>query len=1047
MSVDSHQTFPATHGQQGLWLLDQLDPGRPIFNVPLELELDGPLSVSCLQASLNGLVARHETLRTLFRSKGGLPYQVIVEPTPIILPYNDFERYGEQEKTARINALRGELMSTRFDLSCGPLVAATLIRKSVNHHVLLIVMHHIITDGWSLTILRRDLFALYRAETQHHPVDLADLSIQFGDFAVHQRRWLEDGGALEKLSDYWRQALDGVPPPIDLPTTVRSTPAPTYKSATFRSSLTASALVALEQSARGLRSTPFCLLAAALFIVLSRYTGSKDLVIGTPMAGRDQVEIEELVGFFVNDVLLRYQLNGSPTFKEVVTELDRIILGARQHQSFPFLKLVELLRPAEGLSHDPLFQIWFAYHHFPSIDDRAGDLSVRACPVDKTANWTGLAVEFTRQADTLELAVTYAVDRYDAAFIEQFTGHYMAIVDSALASPNCVTDKLEMLSPEEKDLLLSWGRGPVHEFEDTTVVELFRRNAAIRPKAIALRVGHTSLTYSELAHRVDEIAQHLALPAGGIVAVALPRGVDLVATLLAVLASGCSYLPLDASYPADRLAFMLRDSGAKLMVTHSTLATALPKLSPQVLVDRLGERKPSPEFRLKGPAPDHAAYVIYTSGSTGTPKGVMISHQALTNVLLAIEINPGFGSSDQFLALTTISFDIATLEIFLPLATGGTLVMARDIEARDPNALIGLLASTSATVMQATPSTWRMLIDAGWEGRRDLCSWCGGERLSTSLASELLTRVDSLFNMYGPTETTIWSAAAESFGTGTYNGSEPLGGVLANTEILILDNAGRLVPRGVDGEIYIGGRGLAMGYLGRADLTAQRFVPLDLSEQKQERIFYRTGDLGRWIDREKFAFSSRVDRQVKLRGARIELGEVEAALMASGLFKEAIADVFNDSADSQSLIAYVVSKARTPVDEDVLDEHLRKVLPQQCVPSRIVSMDAIPRTKNAKINHAALPKPVESAAVSRLRDDSDEITERIRNIWIKLLGKSRFGINDNFFRIGGHSLIASRMIHDLGEAFSFKAPLRLAYEAPTVAALARRVREIVGQAS
>ena len=1044
MSVDSQQTFPATHGQQGLWLLDQLDPGRPIFNVPLELELDGPLSVPCLQSSLNALVVRHESLRTIFRSKGGLPYQVVVEPAPVTLSYNDFERHDAQEQRSRIDALRALSMSTRFDLSRGPLITATLARKSVDRHVLLIVMHHIITDGWSLTILRRDLLAFYRAAIRRRPVELADLAIQFGDFAVHQRRWLEDGGALEKLTDYWRQALDGVPPPIDLPTTLRSAPEPTYRSATLRTTLGAGTLAELEKCARGLRSTPFCLLATALFIALNRYTGSRDLVVGTPMAGRDQVEIEDLVGFFVNDVLLRYRLDGSPTFGQAVTELDGIILGARQHQGFPFLKLVELVRPAEGLSHDPLFQVWFAYHHFPSMADRAGDLSVRARPVDKTANWTGVAVEFTRHTETLELAVTYAVERYDGAFIEQFTKHYMAIVEAALASPHGAIDKLEMLSSEEQDRLIASGRGPVHEIGHATVVERFRRSAALRPTAIALRVGDTTLTYSELSRRVDEIAGHLALPPGGIVAVALPRGVDLVATLLAVLASGCAYLPLDAGYPTDRLAFMLRDSGAELMVTHSALAGTLPAFSHKLLIDRLGEMEAGAAPLPKGPGPDHTAYVIYTSGSTGTPKGVVISHRALTNLLLAIEINPGFDSADQFLALTTISFDIATLELFLPLVTGGTLIMARDVEARDPNALIELLASTCPTVMQATPSTWRMLIDSGWEGRRGLRAWCGGERLPTSLASDLLTRVDSLFNMYGPTETTIWSAAAESLGTGTYNGSEPLGGILANTQIVILDERGRLVPRGVDGEIHIGGSGLAAGYHGRADLTAQRFVALDLPKNGGERIFYKTGDRGRWIDRERFAFGSRLDRQVKLRGVRIELGEIEAALMASGLFKEAIADVFDNSAGSQFLVAYVVPKAPTPVDENALDEHLRKMLPQQCVPNKIVSLDAIPRTNNAKVNHAALPRPVEAPRVARVAGDRDDVTERIRTIWVKLLGNSSFDVNDNFFRIGGHSLIASRMIHDLGQAFSFKAPLRLAYEAPTVAALARRVKEMAG---
>jgi amino acid adenylation domain-containing protein len=745
-------------------------------------------------------------------------------------------------------------------------------------------------------------------------------------------------------------------------------------------------------------------------ILLARYTGKADAPVGSPIAGRTRSELEGLIGFFVNTLVLRTDLSGDPTFSETLARARETTLGAYGHQDLPFEKLVEELAPRRDLSYSPLFQVMLVLQNAPQRAIELPGLLIEPLRAETGTAKFDLTLSLAETAEGLAGWLEYDLDLFDPATAERIAGHFGTLLEGAAADPGRRLSELPLLSEAEREQLVVDLNATGREVPEVCVHEGIAAQAARTPDAVAVTFGTESLTYRELDRRANALAHRLRdLGVGpeARVGIALERSLEMVVGVLAVLKAGGAYVPLDPSYPAERLAFMREDSGVAL-----------------VLEDGLGEVGESEHPPAGGPGPWNLAYVIYTSGSTGRPKGVQISHAALTNFLASMAERPGLGSGDVLLSVTSLSFDIAGLEIYLPLLAGGRIVLASREQAADGHALRELIAASGATVLQATPATWRLLLDAGWTGGKGLVALCGGEALPPSLAASLRERTRALWNVYGPTETTVYSTLEEI-------GAEPpiaIGRPVANTEVYVLDAWGNLAPAGVPGELLIGGAGLARGYLGRPELTAERFVP-DPFGGAGSRL-YRTGDLARFLPDGRLECVGRIDHQVKVRGFRVELGEIEAELCRHPEVAAAVV-----TAREERLVAYMVGDA--PIE--ALREALKSRLPAYMMPSAFVLLESLPLTPNGKVDRKALPEP--GAAAEVLAGPRTPGEELLAGIWCDVLGVERVGIHQDFFDLGGHSLIATRVVSRVRDVFGAEMPLRWLFETPTVSGLAARLGE------
>ena len=1000
--------LPTSFAQQRLWFLDQLEPGSFAYNLAGGVRLEGELDVAALIAALRGTVRRHEALRTVFVEEDGQPRQVITEPPPLPVTMFDLSALPEGTREAEIRRIATAEARRTYDLALGPLVRFALLRLGGREHALLVGMHHIVSDGWSIGIFVRELGAFYRGGQAALP----ELPIQYVDYAAWQRSWMS-GDVLEERLAWWKLHLDGAPEVVELPL---DRPRPAVQSYLgSRSYLTVES--GLEIVARRLGVTPFMILLGAFSTLLTRYGSQPDVVVGTPIANRGRAELEDLIGMFANTLALRVDLSGDPGFDELARRVRQVALGAYAHQDIPFERLADELRLERNLSHSPLFQVMVALQNLPdSALDLAGlTLSPLEFEVGRTQFDLSLFVMPQSQGGMLA-RLEYASDLFDAATGERLLRHVRNLLQGIEEAPERRISELPLLGAAERQELLMTGNLTAAEVPSRLIHELFEESVVERPGSLAIAHEGESVTYAELNARANRLAHHLrglGIRPESLVAVCLERSPAMLTALLGVLKSGGAYVPIDPSYPVDRVAWVLEDSRASVLLTESHLAASLPL--PGIALDRLDLSGESAANLEPLAGPDNLAYVIYTSGSTGRPKGVAVRQRGAVNFLASMAREPGLGVDDVLLAVTTIAFDIAVLELFLPLSCGGRIELVDRETAADGLRLMERIAGSGATVMQATPATWRLLLAAGWEGSPGLRALCGGEALPPDLARELLARTRELWNVYGPTETTVWStvhrvSAADACGARPM----PLGAAIANTEIHLLDRFGRglePVPPGAPGELHIGGEGLARGYLGRPDLTAERFVPDPLAARPGARL-YRTGDLVRRrpLDGARggvLEFLGRADHQVKIRGFRIELGEIEAILSAHPAVRECAVVVREDVPGSKRLVACLALRDGDP---ETLRAALRDKLPEYMIPQLFAVMPSLPLTPNGKIDRRALlamppPEGAQRGPGGEIAAPRNPAEEILAAVWAEVLKLDRVGIEDNFFSLGGDSIL------------------------------------------
>ncbi len=1045
MTVARPDDLPLSWAQERIWFMDALLPGSAAYNIPLALRVSGPLDADALARSLAEIVKRHEALRTVFASADGRPVQVVRPAGAWDLPVDDVSGLPAEAREPAAREIAAAEASAPFDLAAGPLLRTRLVRLASDDHLLVVVLHHAVGDGASAGVLVRELASLYPALGSGGASPLSPLPTQYADWAIRQRESLQ-GEAGERMLAFWRERLAGAPA-LELPTDRPRPPVQSFRGAVHRFEVPAETVDGLRALARAEGATLFMALLAGFDLLLARYSGQADFPVGTPVSNRDRAEVAGLVGLFVNTLVLRVPVDPEAGFRALLRRARAAALEAYAHGDLPFERLVEELHPERDLSRNPVFQVMFGLQNTSLEPVESGGLLLAPETLDTGTSKLDLTLfAWERAGGGLTATLEYSTDLWDAATAERMAGHYARLLGAVAADPERPVAGVDFLAADERATILEAWNATGAEVPFSPVHVRVAERAAETPDAVAVVAGGETVTYAEL----DALARRLAhrLRAHGVgpetrVGVYLERGVEMVAALLATHRAGGAYVPLDPAYPRERLEYMLRDSGATVLVTQDRLAGTLPADGVAVLtVDGGAEGEAGADAPDAAVDRDSAAYVIYTSGSTGRPKGVVVPHGALVNLLASFARELGTGPGDTLLAVTPLSFDIAGLEVFLPLVCGARLAVADRDTASDGVRLRAEMEARGATLMQATPATWYLLLAAGWEGDGRLTALCGGEALPAELAGELARRAGAAWNVYGPTETTIWSTAER---IRTSDGPVTVGRPLANTRAYVLDGELQPVPAGVAGTLHLGGAGLARGYHGCPDLTAERFLP-DPFGAPGARM-YDTGDRARFLADGRVEVLGRVDRQVKVRGFRIEPGEVEAALDAHPAVARSAVDAVGGAGEAR-LVAYLVPSNGTVPPADELREWVKGRLPEYMVPGAFVVMESFPLTPSGKVDRRALPAPgAEPSATAAYVAPRTSTEGVVAAVWAETLGVERVGIRDDFFALGGHSLLAARVVARTREALGVEMPVRALFDAVTVERFAARVDAAVRDAA
>ena len=1038
------QPRQVSFAQQRLWFLEQLQPGNSAYNLASAIRIRGNLDIHALARALQTIVERHDSLRTTFHAVDGqVTALVCVTPQSTELPLVSLDHLPENQKEEHALRIIAEEGQRPFNLSAGPLIRVRLLRLSPAEHILILAMHHIVIDGWSIRVLLEEMAEFYDAFHSNRSPEPPALPIQYSDFASWQRASFT-GEVQARQLEYWKRTLGGAPAVLELPADRLRPAVQSPKGQTHRVRIDAELAKDIVELSRKERVTPFMVLLAAFETLLWRYTGVGDFVVGTPMAGRSHVELEPLIGLFVNTIPLRANLSGDPTFVALLHRVREATLDACAHQDVPFEKLVEELRPERSMSHTPLFQTMFILHNDPRISLDFAGLHLDELEWDAGLAKFDLTLEIF-ELDGLCCAWEYSTDLFDHPRIARMAGHFETLLRGICADPGRTLSQLPILGDEERNKVLVEWNATESAFPDGVCIhEAFEVQAVHSASSIAVRSDDRHLTYQQLNDEANCLAHYLrrrGVQPQDRVGVAVERSADAIVALLAVIKTGASYVPVDPAYPKQRIEFMLKDSGARVLITQHRLRMRLPEHTSQTVFmdsDRAGilaESRLNPQVSLDCRFP---AYVIYTSGSTGNPKGVLGTHRASMNRFAWMWKAYPFRAGEVCAQRTSLSFVDSIAEIFGPLLQGVSIVVMPDETVIDSDKLVSQLATHRITRVVVVPSQLAAMLDGSpssgtWLPTLRFC-FTSGEALPYRLYERFTNLVPhaTLVNLYGSSEVAADVTCFDTSSTGP-RGFVPIGRPIANVRVYLLDPSLNPVPIGVPGEICVAGDCLARGYLDRPELTAERFIA---DPFRTEGLLYKTGDLGRYHEDGNIEFLGRCDNQVKLRGFRIELGEIEAALRTHPSVRHTAVLVRNDGAANHLLIAYVVPAEGQAVVQSELRRHLKIKLPDYMVPSAFVTMDALPMTPNGKLDQRALPgfDPLQTS--HGYVAPRNEVEETLVEIWAEVLKIERIGVLDNFFELGGHSLVAVQVIARVRKYMGVEVPVRSLFEEPTVAALA-----------
>lgn len=1048
---------PASIDQERLWFIEQLQPGNTAYNIFTASRIRGLLNPEVMERVINELIHRHEAFRTTLQAVDGLPVQVIAPELRLKLTPVDLQSFPEEERYAEALRLTTEDFALPFDLAKGPLVRVGLLRLAEDDHVLHVNMHHTITDRWSGAVFEKELVILYQAFAMGQPSPLPELPIQFSDYAVWQRERMNSETYRNELA-YWKKQLTGAPFVIDFPTDYPRPPIQNFNGERVYVNYPRSLLDGLKELSRREGVTMFMTIMAAYNILLYRYTRQEDLLISAPIGNRIRPETENIVGYLLNLLILRTNLAGNPTFRELLKQEQEVCIGAFAHQELPFGKLVQELKPKQDPSRNPIAQVAFLYLDFPETTSMEFlGLTARHIDIDNGASRFDITLSMTETSEGFTVSIEYITDLFSRERMERMAKHLEVLLEAIIANPDARLSELPLLSTEEERQLRDEWNDTATTFPQTSLVpDLFESHAERQPEATALIWEDERISYGELNRRANQFARHLQSLGVGTeakVGVLLERSPELVVALLGTLKAGGVYVPLDPQYPRERLGFMMEDAGVSVLITQAGLHEQLPPHQAGIIdleMSRAGMARESVENLNLRIDPEQVAYIIFTSGSTGRPKGVMVEHRQLLNTLQAGHAALNFTPDDCMSCLAPFSFDISLFELLIPLVAGGRCLLASGREMLDASAAAKVLKE--ATVIIAVPSLMRRLVSFAVDNRvgndarlRQLL--VGGEAVPPELIEEMQQAIPSaqVTVLYGPTEVAMVCAAST-----VAREQKPLhqlvGRPLSNTVIRLLDGQGNLVPVGIDGEFCIGGASVARGYLNRLELTAQKFVPDAFSRDAGARL-YRTGDLGRYLPDGTITFTGRIDEQVKMRGFRIELGEIEAALQEHEGIRECIAVAREDTSGDKRLIAYLV--AATPEGSTLNTSELRSFLkervPEYLLPSAFVFLEQLPLTPNGKVDKKALPAPdIERPELENVFVAPESPTEqRLALIWTELLGINRAGLYDNYFELGGDSLLATQLASQIRKIFEVELPLADLFQHPILAELSAIIEEAI----
>lgn len=1050
--------------QLRLWLLYQLESEKGMYNVPISYRLIGQLDVGALGESLNQVVVRHEVLRTHFALVDGEPRQVVQKELILPLPVVDLSDLPATDRETKMKKMLVAAGREPFDLQTGPLLRTVLFKLEDDHHVWMLCIHHTIFDEWSQEILFRELGEFYRAQLNDLPASLPELPIQYSDFTAWHRKWLGEGVMEDQLA-YWREKLSGAPETLDLPTDHPRPATQSFKGAKLSRELPGELRDSLRRFSQKERVTFFTLLLAAFQVFLYRITGQGDVLVGTPIANRRQVEVSNLIGFFLNTLVIRSDLRGVPTFLDVLRQVHESMLEAFDNQDLPFERMVEELVQGRELSHQPLFQVMFVFHPASLENASLPGLDISPVRFDLGTSKFDLTLFVNDTVDGLKARMEYNTDLFERGTIERFLAYYETLLQGILLDPNQSIGSLPILDDGERhQILVEWNQTASEYPREVCLHQLFEAQARQTPEAVAVAFGDQQLTYTALNARANRLAHYLlerGVGANVPVGLCVDRSLDAMVGLLAILKAGGCCLPLDPAYPSARLEFMLRDAAPPVLLTQSGLLEKLPEYDAHIFCLNADWGRLS-AYNAHDPdhavSPDDLLYVLYTSGSTGWPKGAQMPHRALVNLIWWQLENSVLVEGERTLQFASLNFDASFQEIFATWCSGGTLVLISEEGRRDLEGLLKTIHERSIARIFMPFAVLQALADAAHRlgiyphSLREVIT-AGEQLFITAEVSGLLDRIPGclLVNEYGPTEAHVVTAYRLRGEPEEWVTAPPIGKPIANVQVYVLDRQMDPAPVGVPGEIYLGGVCLARGYLDRPELTAEKFVP-DPFAGPGARL-YRTGDLARYLPDGNIAFLGRMDDQVKIRGYRVELGEIEVTLGEHPNVERIVVLAREDASDggeafkgmNRQLVAYVQPRQAEELDVNELRQFLKARLPDYMLPAHFMILDQIPLTPNGKIDRQALPAPERSRSESvgsfvQPRTDTERV---LVDIWAEVLSLDRVGVNDDFFELGGHSLLATKLVSRIRRAFQLELPLRAVFERPTVAEMALFVEELV----